>query len=252
MSNLSLESGTWILGADSGGGTNLNSVALETVDLTDGTWTLYDVDSMVKSVSHSSGVNTITFNAVAGSSNNQWLNSTCRAPRWYKSLVVNGVSMTEDSFLSKYLKFSAEGTATLQHYSVFGTCSNPTSTSNGTGTSNIQGYGALAGFNPGFFIGGFPVTGVWARNNATWALGTGGEVVHVSMLRGGGGIGSIGGLTYKSGTPAYDDSRDPNQTNLSNNPIYWIVGAGAQGSGAISDGATVILKAEYLAVGVTF
>lgn len=54
-------------GASTGGGTTTDLAALplgDAIDLTDGSWTLLDPDSLVKSTTHSSGVNTVTFNAL--------------------------------------------------------------------------------------------------------------------------------------------------------------------------------------------
>jgi hypothetical protein len=82
--------------AASGGGgggvsaSDLNDIALNTVDLSDGSWTLYDPDSLVKSVSFDSTNkrNIITVNALASGSNAKynWKNSGAKeAPRWHKT-----------------------------------------------------------------------------------------------------------------------------------------------------------------------
>ena len=52
-------------GGGGGGGTPTNLAALplgDAIDLTDGSWTLLDPDSLVKSTTHSSGVHTVTLN----------------------------------------------------------------------------------------------------------------------------------------------------------------------------------------------
>lgn len=72
------------------GGADLSALGFIAIDLTDGSWTLADTNDLVDSVSHSSGVNTVTMNADAGgNSNNAWGNSsTQEGPRWHKKLTV--------------------------------------------------------------------------------------------------------------------------------------------------------------------
>jgi len=68
-------------------GADLSALGFEAVDLTDG-WTLYDPDSLVDSVSHSSGTNTVTMNALGTGSNDYafTVGGNLRMPRWYKNL----------------------------------------------------------------------------------------------------------------------------------------------------------------------
>lgn len=73
-----------------GGGADLSALGFIAVDLTDGSWTLADTNSLVDTVAHAGGVNTVTMNADAGgTSNNAWGNSaTQEGPRWHKKLQV--------------------------------------------------------------------------------------------------------------------------------------------------------------------
>lgn len=77
-------------GGGGGGGADLSALGFVEVDLTDGSWNLTDPDTIVDTVSHSSGVNTVTFNTLAsGNSNNAWGNgNTQRGARWHKKLQV--------------------------------------------------------------------------------------------------------------------------------------------------------------------
>ena len=61
-------------GASGGGGGSLYDVSMgSAVNLTDGSWTLSDPDSLVDSVSFSGGFNTVTMNALAaGASHYRW------------------------------------------------------------------------------------------------------------------------------------------------------------------------------------
>jgi hypothetical protein len=74
----------------SGGG--LYKTALEQVNLTDGSWTLFDPDNLVQSVSHAAGVNKVVWNALpVGSQNYRWdAGGQHRAPRWYKDNNIDG------------------------------------------------------------------------------------------------------------------------------------------------------------------
>ena len=89
MGSLKLIDGKWILGPESSG---IYKPSLEQVNLTDGSWTLYDPDNLIQSVSFSSGYNTVTWNALAvGSLNYNWAaGGEHRAPRWYKANTIDG------------------------------------------------------------------------------------------------------------------------------------------------------------------
>ena len=75
-----------------GGGGTLYKPTFNEVNLTDGSWTLYDPDSLVQSVSFSGGYNTVTWNALAVASlNYNWAaGGEHRAPRWYKDNSIDG------------------------------------------------------------------------------------------------------------------------------------------------------------------
>ena len=77
-------------GGGGGGGADLSALGFTAIDLTDGSWSLTDTNSLVDTVSHASGVNTVVMNADAGgTSNNAWGNSaTQEGPRWHKKLQV--------------------------------------------------------------------------------------------------------------------------------------------------------------------
>ena len=240
--------------ASGSGGVSLGAVPLVSVDLTDGSWTLEDPDSLVDSVSHSSGVNTIVWNALgAGSTNYQWTSSTtCRAPRWYKLLTINGVQMTEASFLSLYWKLKLEAALDFAHEVVLGTCSFPTATTNSTSTTAILGSGAVFQADVGF-LSSLKYGGAWAINAATTTQNTSLDFVHLAQQRGAKAIGAPGGYLYDS-TPAGLSavSRNTNRNNLTGtNNLYWIVGAGTKGSQTISAGDETAFQAKYLGVGVS-
>jgi hypothetical protein len=85
-------------GAPPAASASLYDVPRTVVDLTDGTWTLYDPDSLIDTtygtngVTFSGGFNTIQWAGLAvGSLNYNWAASGAhRAPRWYKALEIDG------------------------------------------------------------------------------------------------------------------------------------------------------------------
>jgi len=79
-----------------GGGGTLYKPTFNEVNLTDGSWTLYDPDNLVQSVSFSGGYNTVTWNALAVASlNYNWAaGGQHRAPRWYKDNTIDGNNVT--------------------------------------------------------------------------------------------------------------------------------------------------------------
>ena len=56
-----------------GGAASLTDIAFQTIDLTDGSWTLLDPDSLVDTVTFSGGFNTVTWNTLAAGSSNYLL-----------------------------------------------------------------------------------------------------------------------------------------------------------------------------------
>tara|TARA_R100001460_G_scaffold12309_2_gene28370 strand:+ start:547 stop:1332 length:786 start_codon:yes stop_codon:yes gene_type:complete len=235
-----------------GGGVNLDAVPLAAIDLTDGTWTLEDPDNLVNTVNHSSGVNTIVWNALGvASSDYRWTSSTtCRAPRWYKLLTVNGVQMKESDFMALYFKLKLEANYDFPQEVVLGTCSFPTATLNSTSTSAILGSGALVQSTSGGFASRF--AGAWSLNSGGTVSGASTDFVHIAQQRGAGAIGGPAGYIYDS-TPAGTSaiSRNTNKDGLSNNNLYWIVGAGTRGNQTISAGDETQFQGKYLAIGVT-
>ena len=92
-------------GGGGGGGLNPYDTELIEVNLTDGTWTLYDPGSLVKSVSYdtTNKRNVITVNALASGSNAKynWKNSGAKeAPRWYKNAQIGTENINREHMVS--------------------------------------------------------------------------------------------------------------------------------------------------------
>jgi hypothetical protein len=109
----------------------LYDVAPEVVDLTDGTWTLYDPDGLVQSISYDSGTgeHTVTMNELAAptSDYNPCGGSGYRGPRWYKALEISGTAVNADDVIT--MIHTADGTITTAGWNqrnIWGTTCNPT------------------------------------------------------------------------------------------------------------------------------
>ena len=95
-----------------GGGTSLSGLTPVLVDLTDGSWTLYDPDSLVQSVAHSAGWNTVTWEAVTASADYNWstASGSMRAPRWYKKLLLDTTQVISTDSLAFHSEMEASRT----------------------------------------------------------------------------------------------------------------------------------------------
>lgn len=128
--------------APAAGGDDLNAVTWTDVDLTDGSWTETDPDSLASSVSIAAGVNKVTLAELAvGSINYNWSSgSTHRAPRYHKLLAPSGDQIGSDDFffLLWRLQFVAP-VARAANTIVVGVSEDPTSTS----ATNIKGLGGI-------------------------------------------------------------------------------------------------------------
>ena len=113
---LVLDGGKWVLQAPSSGGSEYDKT-LTIIDLTDGSWTLYDPDGLIDTTYGTNGVtfasdfNTIQFNNLAvGSSNYNWVGSVHRAPRWYKTLTIDGNNVVGEDTLTGVFRIEDDDT----------------------------------------------------------------------------------------------------------------------------------------------
>jgi len=134
------------------------------IDLTDGTWTLYDPDGLVKSITFAGGIHTVTMNALVGSLNYVWGGTTFRGPRWYKPLQISGNQVTADQFTN--VQHFYNSTHTLAPYAqrnVFGTTGDPTNIN--PANAGICGIGVCWQGN-GTEMGVFRQSNVYTQSNA--------------------------------------------------------------------------------------
>jgi hypothetical protein len=155
----------------------LYDVATEVVDLTDGTWTLYDPDSLVQSISFDSGTgeHTVTMNELAAPNSNY---NPCggtgyTGPRWYKALEISGNAVNADDVIT--MIHTADGTITTAGWNqrnIWGTTCNPTGLI--VGNTGICGIGIVwespAGTEQGVYRLGNAYTQASALSVNQWGL----------------------------------------------------------------------------------
>ena len=167
-----------------GGGTSLFEVALQEINVTDGTWTLLDPDNLVKSVAFSSGFITVTWNALDGSADYNWSAGTdIRSPRWYKTLQIDGNTVTNDNLtvITTQIQQGLD-VADFNNECVVGVANDATSTV----LLTMDGSGGLANR-----VGtGNPAYGTWQANSATSSANANSDFGMATVMRGFRAVGS--------------------------------------------------------------
>lgn len=183
-------------GTGGGGSASLYNIALTEVDLTDGSWTLYDPDSLVDTITFSSGWHTLTWNELAaGSADYDWFNGTSiRAPRWYKNLTINGTLVTSlDLLVSTYQMeiplLGSPDACPFRWDGVFGAALDAAATS----TTTMSATGGTMGR---FSSGTAPIYGVFTRNASSSAGGNTAQYGIATTVRGGDGLGGGEYMTF--------------------------------------------------------
>jgi hypothetical protein len=188
-----------------GGGTSLYDLAWTTVDLTDGSWTLVDPDSLLDSVTHSGGYNTATWAGTATGDLYRWDNGTStRAPRWYKDLLIDGTQVTTGDLLTMSIRSQLDNSVDdFDQGVVFGASVWPDLN---VATSQA-GIGAIIKKTQG----GFNSYGAWTVNSST--MHNNREYCVNAVTRGGGGAGSSCYQVFDaSNTATGTGARASNQT----------------------------------------
>lgn len=210
----------------SGGG--LYKTALEQVNLTDGSWTLFDPDNLVQSVSHAAGVNKVVWNALpVGSQNYRWdAGGQHRAPRWYKDNNIDGnrVNSMDFNIFTSVIE-NVDAVSDFNNQIVCGVSQIPTGLEifqvdfTGGAVTRLAGSGT-------FSYG--PVT----YNAGAINPNNGRDVGVVTVMRGGNALGSGCGLAIQKSDGRVlgtQNSRNSNQFALNNaNPQdnFVMVGVG--------------------------
>jgi len=233
-------------GGGGGGGSNYDATLIN-VDLTDGTWTLYDPGNLISSVSYASGRNVITVNALASGSNAKynWKNSGAKeAPRWYKSATIDGNNINREDLVTGIYRLDFDDTRVMSCDIIAGIAKIPTSEVT-TGVGFGGAFGQISAQS-------FASYGLYTFSGATF-LSTQGPVAGVcSYLHGaeriGGGAATLlaaDGLSTNSNL-----SRSSNQTNTDNGrPMSVMIGLGLRQDNTPWDqGDTVHIGIKYLLI----
>jgi len=239
-------------GAIGGGGGAVASATLYDIpwdgpiNLTDGSWTLLDPSSLVKSVVFAGGFNTITFNELAvGSQDYNWTSSgDILAPRWYKKVLIDGTQITTDDVTSAFFYMEVDNLIRdFNHNVINGICEDPTATV----LNDLRGTGATYNMTtPG---GTNAPMGVWTVNSsATTTSGTNNRVMTQSQY-GGRHAGSTSfTLLDASGFRVQNGGRNASVVLSNTVDAHYVVGPGTRGIITIAEDNQVKFKAYHKAV----
>ena len=231
--------------------TGLQNIALEEIDLTDGTWTLLDPDSLIDTVAFGSGKNTITWNATTGSADLVMTNgSNFRGPRWYKLLSISGQQATTATPLVFVTDIEPDNSSASdfgqKHY--IGTSHVPTSTV----TDTIKGVGAVWQINQSSTT---MQMGAWTRTTTSLQSSALNQRQMMASLRGFESLGSPSFMNIRSNdVVAATNARASNQNAIggSGANLYVIAALGTStNSAAIDAGDQTIFAAHFVASSYT-
>lgn len=198
------------------------------IDLTDGTWTLYDPDSLIQSISYAAGWHTVVWNALAaGSSDYNWSGGTThRSPRWYKAAEIDGTRLTSDDLTQAifYAQTDNVNRGDFDSAIVHGICVDPTSTD----ALVILACGLYA---TALSVGTNTALGVFTTNgSATTAVATSDRCMTVFQY--GARQSGSGAFTVldASGVRIQNGSRNATPVLPSTTDLFWMVGLGPRGN----------------------
>lgn len=217
------------------------NIPWETVDLTDGSWTLTDPDSLIDEVTKAGDFNKVVMNALAAGSTDYAFGTTndLRAPRWHKDLEVSGVRVTtDDTFVAQFRMTKGSTVTEWDTEVVCAACVVPTSL-----VSNLlDGVGGMieyvASSNTGY--------GIWTVNAKSVSTSASNASGVTSTLTAGGR--SQGGtyITLDSGgTNVLGGTRNAGNINVAATDMFLMVGVGTRGSSTITAGDDTNFKLEY-------
>ena len=227
---------------------SLADLAFIEVDLTDGSWTLYDPDTLVKSVAFTAGYNTITWNALAVGSSAY--NPSVRAgahhwPRWYKALTIGGTAVVADDWLELVTLMQCDTAVNDFHQQVLAAAANNATT---TDVDIMAGTGGILSK----LTSASCAYGTWMEDSPTTeATGTPLRALCV-VNRGGRGVGSGAYGTMNTDDRALGwNTRNADRVIIAaaSDPVYLMVGAGTRGStDTIADDAQNSFRIGYKAI----
>lgn len=223
---------------------SLYNVPMTEVNLTDGSWVLLDPDGLIDTVSFAGGYNTVTFNAGGNTSNQRWTGTiTVTAPRWYKTLEIEGNTVT----LLDPMWFVCRMQNNLlvddfNQQNVFGTAADPTSTD-----TNVMGLAGgtwlrTTGQNTGY--------GVVTNNSNTWNSDIDTVFSHAGVMQGGNANGGATYIQYDgTNTAERAGSRNTNILAQAGTNRHLVVGVGINTDvTVINAGDQVSFSLKYIAL----
>jgi len=224
-----------------GEGTSLYQLAPDVVDLTDGSWTLYDPDSTIDTtygtngVTHSAGYNRVRWAGIgAGSSNYIWHSgTTIRAPRWYKLLKIDDNQITSDNLIN--VPFLGRIDTSVNDFNQqvgWGVCTDPTSVT----ASTLDASGGIVYKQTASTPGG----GIFTENLRQASNNASNDKRIGALLRGGRNMigGTVANLTAAglvNGALLYAKAQNEALTTTANQ--YLFVGVGTETSVTVASGA---------------
>tara|TARA_R110000822_G_scaffold58002_5_gene145408 strand:- start:826 stop:1857 length:1032 start_codon:yes stop_codon:yes gene_type:complete len=237
-----------VLAVSVGKPASLASLPFIEADLTDGSWTLYDPDSLVKSVAFSAGYNIITWNALAAGSNSYNPSVAAgdhRWPRWYKALTIGATAVLADDWLEFVTLMQCDTAVDDFHQQVVAAAANDPSS---VTVNTIAGTGGALSK----LTGSSCAYGTWMEDSSTTEA-TGTPLRNLCVVnRGGRGIGSGAYGTMNSSQQALGwntRSADRTVVAIATAPVYVMIGAGTRGStDTIADDAQNSFRIGYKAI----
>jgi hypothetical protein len=230
MSRRVTSASRYILPSGGGGGTSLYNIQLEEINLTDGSWTLFDPNSLVNAVAFASNFNEVTWNALSNpSADFNWsAGANILSPRWYKTLTIDGNNVTNEDLVLVTTRLELDSlTGDFNQQVVVGAAIDPDSTvlltlDGSGGAANRVGTGGRA-------------YGTWQVNGATTGLSANNVFSVATVQRGFNAVGSGAYLNIGSGTTPDTinaGSRNSNQNSASGSTVNLsiIVGIGPRSS----------------------
>jgi hypothetical protein len=204
--------------------TGLLSVQPTRVNLTDGTWTLYDPDAQVNTVTYDAltGQHTVTMNNGGNSSDyNPGSGAVFRGARWYKLLTVAGTQVDSADWLNiEFINNVRETPSTFVQRNFFATTTDPTSVAN-SATAGLQLLGSCWSGTPTNEQGTCLGNNFAIQNNALQVT------QRVSSMRGNDRIGMAAMMSMKTNnTFAAANQRFDDEACVTTGNVYLVVGIG--------------------------
>jgi len=212
MAGLVLRNGVWVVEPDA----NLANLELTTVDITDGSWTLVDINSGIKTQAFEDNAVKITTNAISAGTINIFANAAYNGPRWYKKLTdADGDQLTQNDdfiFIVVQQPMSSSNPAPLG----FGCGYSLDPLATGSNAQNNQAWNGSAVYNDG------SNTSTGNDNDFTNALFSNGASVGGSNLNHDSIVRAIISYNNKRGNMTHTIS---NKTNVTDRAVITFTGS---------------------------